>query len=251
MGELDGKVAFVTGAGSGIGQAQATLFAKEGAKVIVADINFEGVQAVADQIQSEGGSALAVSLDIANLDNINKAVKLGLETFDKVDILCNTAGVNDHQLPFSEFTVELLDKILDVNIRGTILLTRSILPQMVKRGEGTVINISSVAGLTSKSGGVAYTVAKHGLVGFTKQLSAEYGPKGIKVNSIAPGAIKSGMTDDAFENDAPTIESITSVPAGRYGYPEEIANASLFLASNDSDFIHGTVLPIDGGWLIK
>lgn len=251
MGKLDGKVAFVTGAGSGIGQAQATLFAKEGAKVIVADINFNAVRAVAEQIQSEGRSALAVSLDIANLDDINDVVKLGLDTYEKIDILCNTAGVNDNLLPFSEFTVEFLDKILDVNIRGTLLLTRAILPQMVDRGEGTVITISSVAGLTSKSGGVAYTVAKHGLVGFTKQLSAEYGPKGIKVNAIAPGAILSGMTRDAFENDAATIDAIHSVPAGRYGQPEEIANASLFLASSDSDFIHGTVLPVDGGWLIK
>ncbi|MBM4763658.1 glucose 1-dehydrogenase [Bacillus sp. B15-48] len=250
MGKLDGKVAFITGAGSGMGKAQAILFAKEGAQVIAADINFKQTEKVVEQIKAEGGDALAISLDVSNEEEVCKAIKKGLDQFNKIDILCNTAGIFDGFLPSLEVSSDFFDKIIGVNLKGPVLLTNAVLPQMLERGNGTIINIVSVAGITANGGGTAYTISKHGLVGYTKQLSTEYGPKGIKVNAIAPGAILTNMTKELFENDE-VKKSINSVPAARYGEPEEIASASLFLASSDSDFVHGSILPVDGGWLIK
>lgn len=249
--KLDGNVFLVTGAASGMGRAQAKLFANEGAKVIAGDINLEGVKEVTEDIVSNGGEALAVEMDISNRDSIQRAVKEGINKFGHIDILSNTAGILDDYAPTLDTSEDLWDKIMNINLKGVYLVTNEVLPQMVDRGKGTVINIASIAAFVAGGGGAAYTAAKHGIAGYTKQLSFDYGPKGIKANAIAPGAIETGMTKDIFSGDAAVMESVRSVPAGRYGYPEEIANLALFLASDDSDFMHGAVVPVDGGWTVK
>ncbi|PNZ70612.1 glucose 1-dehydrogenase [Staphylococcus croceilyticus] len=251
MGKLDEKVAFITGAGSGMGKAQAVLYASEGAKVILADINEETVNQTATEIKDNGGEAFPVTIDVANKESVDNAVQQGVEVFGTIDVLSNTAGILDDYKPTLDTSEDLWDKIININLKGTYLVTNAVLPHMIEKGKGTVINIASIGAFVAGGGGAAYTAAKHGIAGYTKQLSFDYGLKGIKANAIAPGAVDTGMTHDMFEEgSADVMEKTNSVPAGRYGQPEEIANLSLFLASDDSDFIHGSIIPIDGGWLV-
>lgn len=252
MGKLDNTVAFITGAGSGMGAAQSLLFAKEGAKIIAADINLEGVKKIVEKIKEDGGEAVAVEIDVSDSSSVKDAVKEGLESFERIDVLSNTAGVLDDYAPTLETSEELWDKIININLKGVYNVTNAVLPQMIDNKEGVVINIASIAAFVAGGGGAAYTAAKHGIAGYTKQLSFDYGNKGVRVNAIAPGAVESGMTKEIFESgDAAVMESVNSVPAGRYGSPEEIATAALFLASEDSSFMHGVIMPVDGGWLVK
>lgn len=252
MGKLDGKIAFITGAGSGMGKAQAILFAKEGAKVIVGDIQFENVQKTIEQIKADGGAGLAVKIDVSDTESVQAAVQKGLNEYGQIDILSNTAGVLDGYAPTLDTSEELWDKIMNVNLKGTYRVTNAVLPQMIERGKGVVINVASIAAFVAGGGGAAYTAAKHGIVGYTKQLSFDYGHSGIRVNCIAPGAVESGMTKQIFEEgSAAVMESVNSVPAGRYGQPEEIATVAVFLASDDASFMHGAIVPVDGGWLVK
>ncbi|MBW5903052.1 glucose 1-dehydrogenase [Staphylococcus haemolyticus] len=251
MGKLDGKVAFITGAGSGMGKAQVILYASEGAKVIIADINEETVNQTASDIKAHGGEALPVTIDVSNKESVDHAVKQGVEAFGTINILSNTAGILDDYKPTLETSEELWDRIININLKGTYLVTNAVLPHMIDNGKGTVINIASIGAFVTGGGGAAYTSAKHGIAGYTKQLSFDYGLKGIKANAIAPGAVDTGMTHAMFEEgSADVMKKTNSVPAGRYGQPEEIAQLSLFLASDDSDFIHGSIIPIDGGWLV-
>ncbi|MGP6140440.1 SDR family NAD(P)-dependent oxidoreductase [Jeotgalibaca sp. A127] len=252
MGKLDGKVAFITGAGSGMGKAQAILFAKEGAKVIAGDIQFENVQQTVEKIRAAGGEGLAVEIDVANKESIQTAVQKGIAAYGQIDVLSNTAGVLDGYAPSLDTSEELWDKIMNVNLKGTYRVTNAVLPQMVEKGSGVVINVASIAAFVAGGGGAAYTAAKHGIVGYTKQLSFDYGKAGIRVNCIAPGAVESGMTKQIFEEgSAAVMDSVNSVPAGRYGQPEEIATVAVFLASDDASFMHGAIVPVDGGWLVN
>lgn len=250
--KLKDKVALITGAASGMGRAQAELFAKEGAKVIAADINLEGVTEVAEKISADGGEVLPVKVDVSSADEIKEMVQKGLERFGQIDVLSNTAGILDDYAPTLETSEELWDRIFTINLKGMFLITNEVLPQMIERGKGTVINIASIAGFVAGGGGAAYTAAKHGVIGYTKQLSFDYGRKGIRANAIAPGAIETGMTKDILKDgNREVMEAVRSVPAGRHGQPEEVAHLALFLASDDSAFIHGAVIPIDGGWIVR
>lgn len=252
MGKLNNKVAFITGAGSGMGAAQSLLFAKEGAKIIAADINLDGVKETMEKIKKDGGEAIAVEIDVSDSSSVKAAVKEGLEAFERIDVLSNTAGVLDDYTPTLETSEELWDKIININLKGVYNVTNAVLPQMVDNKEGVVINIASISAFVAGGGGAAYTAAKHGIAGYTKQLSFDYGPKGIRANAIAPGAVETGMTREMFESgEAEVMEAVNSVPAGRYGAPEEIATAALFLASDDSSFMHGAIVPVDGGWTVK
>lgn len=252
MGKLDNKVGFITGAGSGMGRAQAFLFAKEGAKVIAADINLDGVNEVVELINAKGGDALAVYIDVSNKASVEAAVNEGLKKYGRIDILSNTAGILDGYAPTLETSEELWDRTININLKGVYFVTNAVLPQMIENGQGTVINIASIAAFVAGGGGAAYTASKHAIAGYTKQLSFDYGGKGIKANAIAPGAIETGMTKQIFEEgSADVMEAVNSVPAGRYGQAEEIANVALFLASEDSSFMHGAIVPVDGGWLVK
>lgn len=141
---------------------------------------------------------------------------------------------------------------MNVNLKGVYYMTNAVLPQMLERKEGTIVNIASIAAFVAGGGGAAYTSAKHAIAGYTKQLSFDYGQKGIRVNAIAPGAIETGMTKEIFEEgSADVMEVVKSVPAGRYGQPEEIASVALFLVSDDASFMHGAIVPVDGGWIVK
>lgn len=248
--KLQNQVALITGAASGLGKAQAILFAKEGASVIVADTNLQGAEETVKAIQSVGGDAIAVQVDITSEESINQLVEKSLQKYSKISILSNTAGMFDQYTPLLDTSFELWSKVLDINISGIFRLTKAVLPVMIQNKYGIVINVASGAGLIGGGGGVAYTSSKHAVVGFTRQLNAEYGKQGIRSNAIAPGLIETPMVSKTIESkDSALMETLKKLPAGRHGQPDEIASVALFLASDDSRYIYGAIIPVDGGLL--
>jgi 3-oxoacyl-[acyl-carrier protein] reductase len=247
--KLDQKVALVTGASSGIGQGIAELFAKEGAKVVVAGSKVERAQPVADGIKKAGGEAFAVGADISDKASVDKMFSAILDKYERVDIVVNNAGYFDKFAPSLEASEELWDQVFDTDMKGTYFVTNAALKGMLERKEGVIVNIGSVASIFPKFGGAAYISAKHAIVGYTKQLAYDYGKKGIRSNIILPGVIETKFFTGNVtpEEEKAFRDQSAKIPAGRVGLPEDIAKAALFLASSDSDYIHGTSLLIDGG----
>lgn len=246
--KLEGKIALVTGAGSGMGRAIAKEFAANGARMICLDVNFAAAEATVDGLTG----SMAVACDISDSDQVAHVCSQAESRMSQIDILVNCAGILDGYAPVTETSDALWDRILGVNLKGMFLVSRAVLPGMVARGNGTIINISSIAGLVAGGGGAAYTASKHGVIGLTRQMSYDYGKNGIRTNAICPGAVETAMTKDILNSgDMAVMELVRSVPAGRHGQPEEIAKMALYLASDDSSFVHGAVMAIDGGWTVK
>ncbi len=251
-GKLEGKVALITGAGSGMGQAMAREFSAQGAAVIATDIVESRAQDTASGIADGGGRALGVAIDVADKASVDAAVAAGVAEFGRVDVLCSNAGVLDDYAAVLDTDEAQWDRVLGINLKGMYLTSRAVLGQMIENGGGAIVNTASISGLVAGGGGAAYTASKHGVIGFTRQLAFDYGPKGVRANAICPGAVETGMTKELFAaNDAEVMDTVNSVPAGRYAQPEEIAKLALFLASDDSSFVHGAAYVIDGGWTIR
>lgn len=252
MGKLDGRTAVVTGGASGIGLASARRFAAEGATVVLWDLNAENLALAVKEVEHDGGTAYAVETDVSDLASIEAAAARTHELVGDVTVLMNNAGVLDDYAPILETDEDLWQKIIGVNLTGVYRVTRALLPSMLNAGGGTIVMTCSIAGLVAGGGGTAYTASKHAVLGLTRQLAFDYGQQGIRVNAICPGAVETGMTKALFEaGDAAVMESVNSVPAGRYAQPEELANLALFLASEDSSFSHGAAFVADGGWTIR
>lgn len=251
-GKLAGKVALITGAGSGMGREMAREFAAEGAHVVATDIVAERASETASEIEAKGGSACGFAVDVADSASVEAVAAAALKEFGRVDVLCSNAGVLDDYAPVLETDEATWDRILAINLKGMYLTARALLPQMIEIGGGTIVNTASISGLVAGGGGAAYTASKHGVIGFTRQLAFDYGPQNIRANAICPGAVETGMTKELFAaGEAEVMESVNSVPAGRYAQPEEVAKLALFLAGEDSAFIHGAAYVIDGGWTIR
>jgi 3-oxoacyl-[acyl-carrier protein] reductase len=249
--KLKNKVAVVTGSGKGIGRAIAERFATEGAGVVVCDIDEASAKAVAETINSNGGSAISVRVDVSDKASVEALVTASIKHFGYVDVVCNNAGVLDDFTPLGDVTDALWERIIGINLTGCFLVSRAFLPGMLERKSGTFVNLASMAGIVAQAGGLAYTVSKHGVIGLTKQVSADYGPAGIRANAICPGAIETDLSR-SFLKDAPEVLAVVeSVPAGRQGRPEEIAGLATYLASDESSFVHGASMVIDGGWTIR
>lgn len=250
--EYQGKTIFVTGAASGIGQAQAVAFADQGANVFGMDIDKSGLGETIEKTKDSAGTFISFLGDVTSERTIRAAVKQANEAFGSIHILLNTAGILDSYTPTLETTEALWDRVLAVNLKGTFLVTNQILPQLLTQKKGVVINMASIAGMVAGGGGAAYTASKHAIIGYTKQLDHDYIRQGIRANAIAPGAIQTPMNAADFAGDGKMAEWVANeTPAGRWAKPSEVASLTLFLASEQADYIHGTVMTIDGGWLEK
>ncbi|OEC01816.1 3-ketoacyl-ACP reductase [Lysinibacillus sphaericus] len=247
--EYHGKTVFITGAASGIGQAQAIAFLENGAHVFGLDVEERGLE----QLHQLYPERFAYTLgSVYKKSDVEHAFQAVMASFSSVDILLNTAGVLDGFAKTLDTDEVLWDKIMNTNVKGTFFVTNTILPHMLQRKSGIIVNMASIAGLIAGGGGAAYTASKHAIVGYTKQLDLDYCREGIRANAIAPGAIQTAMTKADFEGDGEMAKWVANeTPAGRWAQPSEVANLTLFLASHAADYIHGAVVPIDGGWIAK
>lgn len=248
MSRLKGKTAIITGAASGLGKAQALTFAREGAQIVVADLNEEGVNNTVEEIKKLGGEAIGVKVDVTADEDIEQLVDKAISAFGKISILSNTAGMFDQYKPLLDTSNDFWDKILKVNLTSIYKVTSKVLPYMLEQQYGVIINLASGAGLIGGGGGIGYTSTKHAVVGFTKSLNTDYGHKGIRTNAIAPGLIETPMVQSLIDNPE-YMQTIKKLPAGRYGQPQEVADLALFLASDESSYIYGAIIPVDGGLL--
>ncbi len=249
---LAGKVAIVTGAASGIGRAQARLFAAAGAQVVAVDRDAAGVDALAADIVANGDVAMGLGAARASAAAIAAIVDGGTGRFGRIDILGTTAGLHDGYVRSLETTEEMWDRIFAVNVKAVFRLTNAVLPGMLAQGGGVIVNVASVSATVAGGGGPAYTASKHAVLGFTRQIAFEYGRKGIRANALCPGMVETGMTRDVLADPASKmVKAVTAVPAGRYGQPEDIAAAALFLASDAAGFMHGAAMLVDGGLTVK
>ena len=251
---LEGKVALITGGGSGIGLASAFLFAKEGARVVVSDLNETPALEAADKITSAGGEAHAVTGDVSNSAQAESMVTATVKAFGRLDILVNSAGISARNaLPEGSSPEEIWDKVMDVNLKGTYLMSWHAVPEMEKNGSGSIINLASIMGLVGYPVGMGggfnpYNPSKGGIVQFTRNLAIDLARKGIRVNCICPGYVDTNLTK-ALTEDPETLKKLEQRhPMGRLGRPEEIASAALFLASEEASFVTGAPLIVDGGY---
>ena len=244
MGRLDGMVAVITGAARGQGETEAELFAREGARVVLTDVLVEEGQRAAERIRTAGGEALFVKLDVSSPDEWNEVVRHTVQTYERLDILVNNAGIAVRG-GVESTPVEEWDRCLDINAKGVFLGMKYAIPAMLQNGSGSVINISSTSGIVGYPGGTAYHAAKGAVRIMTKAAAAEYAQRGVRVNSLHPGIIKTAMTDNMAADRAAGI--LDRTPMGRKGTPLEIAYGALFLASDESSFVTGAELVIDGG----
>ncbi len=247
---LKNKIAIITGAGSGIGRAIALAFSKERAKIVIADWSEEGGKETTQQIKKQGGEAVFVKTDVSNSGDIDEMVKTCLDNFGQIDILVNNAGIVKFG-SLHEMSEEDWDQVLDVDLKSVFLGSKRVIPEMIKQGKGKIINITSIAGMVGFDKTSAYCAAKGGMIALTKEMTLEYAPKKINVNCIAPGVIKTAMTKDMLADPATKQLLETSTLYPRLGEPEDIAGAAVYLASNESDFVNGEVLVVDGGWIAK
>lgn len=249
---LEGKVAIVTGAAMGMGEATAKLFAAAGAKVIVADFNQEKGRAVVEAIVRDGGVAHFVAVDISRSEQVQAMVQETVATYGRLDVAVNNAALTPDDKPVAEFDEDYWDRLMSVDLKGTALCLKYELRQLLAQGDGgSIINISSVSGFRPQANTLAYVAAKHGVNGITKVAAMEYGPQKIRVNAVAPGAIDTPMLRNALvqfnlteEQFAPALSLLN-----RFGKPDEVAQASLWLASDQSSYVTGTTLHVDAGYV--
>ena len=246
MGRMEGKVALVTGGARGMGTAEARLLAKEGASVAVADILEDQGRSVAEDISTAGGRSLFLALDVSREEDWRRGVDAVVSAYGGLDVLVNNAGIGQ-QVSIEETSGELWDRVMAVNATGVFLGTKHAIGPMRRAGGGSIINISSLAGLLGGGTSAAYHASKGAVRLFTKSAAIQYGQYGIRVNSVHPGVIETPMNQEFLNDPANRRNSVSKTPLGRIGTPEDVAYAVLYLASDDSSFVTGAELVVDGG----
>ncbi|HEX5415264.1 MAG TPA: SDR family oxidoreductase [Chloroflexota bacterium] len=248
--QFDGKVVVVTGASSGIGRATALAFAREGAKVVVADVSAQGGNDTVRQIQQAGGAATFISTDVSRADQVAAMVQVAVSTYGKLDCAVNNAGIEGPPTVFHEFSEVDWNRVIAINLTGVWLCMKDEITQMLRQGGGAIVNVSSVAGLMGAAGGPAYTASKHGVIGLTKSGALTYAKQGIRINAVAPGVIQTPMVDRYVHGHPGAAQTLHSLePVGRFGTPAEVAAAIVWLCSDAASFVTGVALPVDGGWV--
>lgn len=241
-------VVLVTGGGSGMGRAMVRKFAAEGATVAAIGRRLDKLDETIGSL-ADGGRAKSIRTDVTDEAAVAACVAEVLDWAGRIDVLCNNAGVLDTYNPAHEVTTDEWHDTLATNLTGPFFMARAVIPTMLAQGEGAIINVASTSAFSAAGGGVAYTAAKHGVLGLTRQLTFEYGRKGIRVNAICPGATATPLAVDGGESTPDMEAAIAQLPAGRWCQPEEIADLAFFLASDAAGYVHGSAYVIDGGWL--
>ena len=252
-GILEGKIALVTGGGSGIGSATSLTFAREGAKVVVADVNADGGEGTVTQIKVAGGDAFFVHADVSRASDVEAMVKTAVQMFGRLDCAFNNAGIAgggaDGPRLTHEYAEDTWDRVVSINLKGVWLCMKYEIAQMLEQGGGAVVNTASVAGLVGLRNATAYVAAKHGVVGLTRTAALEYAQQGIRVNAVCPGYIDTPMTE-ALRSDPERLASVIErEPIGRVGTPQEIAESVVWLCSDASSFVTGHAMAVDGGYV--
>lgn len=251
MGEFTGKVALITGGGSGLGEASALLFAQHGAAVAVVDVDGAAAKRVAGKIESAGGQALALVADVAQAAQVQTAVARAASHFGRIDALLNSAGISTHNAPVADYPLEQWDRGLAINLSGTFYGMKYTIPEMLKHGGGAIVNIASIMGQVAHAGGTAYSTTKHAVIGLTKVAALDYATQGVRVNVIGPGIIDTPMNAPVFAMKEVHDRLLAATPLGRFGRASEVAELVVFLCSDHASFITGAYYPIDGGYLAQ
>jgi NAD(P)-dependent dehydrogenase (short-subunit alcohol dehydrogenase family) len=250
IGQFIGKVALVTGAGGGIGRATAVAFARNGAKVVAADLAEQAGEETAALCRAENTDAMFVRADVSQRADVEVLVNRAAQTYGRLDFAHNNAGIEGAQALITDYPEDVWDKVIDINLKGVWLCMKYELQQMLKQGGGAIVNTSSVSGLTGSRGVSAYVASKHGIVGLTKAGALEYARSNIRVNAVCPSTIHTAMIDRFTGGDKRQLRDFAEgEPIGRMGTPEEVAAAVIWLCSDASSFITGTTLAVDGGRL--
>ena len=247
MGRLDGKVAIITGGASGIGKKTAEIFSKEGAAIAIFDVNRDALNQTEKEIRDNGGKCNGYVVDVTNFEDVTEKVKEVIEDFGEIDVLVNNAGITRDNF-LTKMEIDDWNKVIAINLTGTFNCAKAVAPYMMEKNKGNIVNVSSVVGVYGNIGQTNYAASKAGVIGLTKTWAKEFAKKGIRVNAVAPGFIKTPMTDKVPEKVLEIM--ISKTPMDRMGESLEVANAILFLASDDSSFITGHILHVNGGLTI-
>jgi len=251
-GRLDGKITVVTGGSSGIGRATALIFAREGAKVVVADMSVAGGEETVRLIQAAGGKAVFSKTDVSQPAEVEAMVRKAVETYGRLDCAFNNAGIEGVIQPTVEYGETDWDRVIAINLKGVWLCMKAELQQMLKQGSGAIVNTASVAGLIGLPGFSAYVAAKHGVNGLTKTAALEYAKAGIRVNAVCPGAIRTPMFERGIRDNPGMEEQIVAAePIGRMAAPAEVGEAVVWLCSDAASFVTGLPMAVDGGWVAQ
>jgi NAD(P)-dependent dehydrogenase (short-subunit alcohol dehydrogenase family) len=251
MAQFSEKVALVTGSASGIGRTTAQFYAREGAKVVVSDVDMNGGKETVEMIKSDGGEAIFIEADVSRPEDCESLVQSTVDEFGRLDIACNNAGIGGEQNPTADYSIEGWQKLISINLSGVFYCMKYEIPAMLETGAGSIVNIASILGKVGFAGSPAYVTSKHGVVGLTQNAAVEYGQSGIRVNEIGPGFIHTPMIADLAEDKETNEKLVALHPIGRLGKPEEVAELVIWLSSEKASFVTGSYYPIDGGYLAR